>query len=68
MSGALVHFPTRRRALARLGLDSSDKRAAIDAEIRRIDNSIDALRKVKAGLLAAYRKEMCRELRREAQP
>lgn len=55
---SVVGFPTRRRALQRLGLDFNDRRAVIDAEMRRIDAAMAVLREVKAGLLAEYKKEI----------
>jgi hypothetical protein len=61
MSAALAVFPTRRRVLERLGLDHADRRAAVDAELRRVECSIATLLKVKAALLAEYKKEMRRE-------
>ena len=62
-AGALAVFPTRRRVLERLGLDHADRRAAVDAELRRVEHSISTLLKVKAALLAEYKKELRREPR-----
>jgi hypothetical protein len=56
----LVRFPTKRPALARLGLTAGDRLAELDIELRRIDASIDALRVRKRTVLAEYRKELQR--------
>jgi hypothetical protein len=61
--GELVKFPTRRYVLERLGLDFDDRQAAIDAEIRRVDNTIRVLKEKRAALLVEYRKEIRRTWR-----
>jgi hypothetical protein len=60
--GAPVRFPTRLRALQRLGLDHQDRRAAMDTELRRVETTIATLLQVKAALLAEYKKELRRSL------
>ncbi len=57
---AVVEFPVRGRALARLCLDGRDRRAQIYAEIYRIDGTIRSLRETRAALLAEYRQEIRR--------
>src|SRR5437016_1869170 len=53
---APVRFPTRLRALQRLGLDHQDRRAALDTELRRVETTIATLLQVKAELLAEYKR------------
>lgn len=59
----VVEFPTKGRVLKRLGLDFADRMASLDAEIRRIDAGMAALRLAKSALLAEYRKEATRAAR-----
>lgn len=59
---AMLLFPTKRRVLHRLGLDYPDRRAAIDAELRRVEQSIATLQKVKAALLVEYKRELRRTI------
>ena len=61
MTGALARFPTRPRVLSRLGLSSGDRQTALDAEMRRVEAAIAALKKRKAILLAEYRTEIRRQ-------
>lgn len=54
----LVDFPAKLRVKQRLGLLPGDSAAKLDAEIRRIDAAIAALRTAKAELLVQYREKL----------
>jgi hypothetical protein len=53
-----------RRARHRLGIARDGARTALDVELRQIDAAIDALKRRRRGVLARYRAELAREIRR----
>lgn len=63
---AVAQFPRRQRVIEQLGLARRDEEgglAEIDAELRRVDNSIRALQLRRGDLLAAYRATLRQILR-----
>jgi hypothetical protein len=62
MRGELVKFPVKQRVLYRLGLDSGDRQAFLDAEWRRIDKAIAALKRRRVLVFNAYKREIDRKL------
>jgi hypothetical protein len=53
----VVSFPARSRVLCRLGLEKDTEANEITSEIRRLDNSIAALRTRRAALITLYKKQ-----------
>jgi hypothetical protein len=66
--GDLVRMPTARmlRARQRFGIATASPEhrnlAAIDEELREVENAIDALQKRRRGLLVEYRAKLRRRL------
>lgn len=56
----VLKFPTKHRAVERLGLDHDDRQAALDEEMRMIDSAIAALRLRRRVLLSEYLEELRR--------